>query len=170
MTRKMRVPAPRYYKLDAENHVVPCGLMEWADMFEDFAQRQLFETLIDNPEPWLAIDIKRHIEANARRIEHGLSSWQEIPTLAARQIRISTIFLGLDHGWMEGPPVVFESMVFNGPINEAMDRYSSYDDAAMGHEALVKRVREALDLSTGATVEDPTREKGMTDGSDSKSR
>ncbi len=31
---------------------------------------------------------------------------------------ISTVFIGLDHGWGEGPPLVFETMVFRPPYTK----------------------------------------------------
>jgi len=63
------------------------------------------------------------------------------------QCRVSTIFLGLDHRFgRDGPPLVFETMVFGGPDDDALEvwRYSSWDDAAIGHKAVVRKVREAL--------------------------
>jgi hypothetical protein len=67
---------------------------------------------------------------------------------------VSTVFLGLDHRFFgDGPPLVFETMAFvhegrtmdfgNGPepVPEtlAQERYSSWDDAQIGHEALVRK-------------------------------
>jgi len=63
------------------------------------------------------------------------------------QCRVSTIFIGVDHRyWGGGPPLVFETMVFGGPDDDAleMSRYSSWDDAAIGHKAMVRKVREAI--------------------------
>lgn len=31
--------------------------------------------------------------------------------------RVSTVFLGLDHSFHEGIPILWETMVFNGPLN-----------------------------------------------------
>jgi hypothetical protein len=57
---------------------------------------------------------------------------------------VSTVFLGLDHAW--GPsarPVLFETMVF--PHDTVRDlhceRYSTWAEAATGHEAVVARLR-----------------------------
>ncbi len=33
-------------------------------------------------------------------------------------VRVSTVFLGLDHGWGEGPPILFETMIFGGEHNQ----------------------------------------------------
>lgn len=59
---------------------------------------------------------------------------------------ISTIFLGLNHQWGKGPPLVFETMIFNKEDGKPSDldtwqyRYSSWDDAEHGHKAAVRRV------------------------------
>ena len=60
-------------------------------------------------------------------------------------IMVSTVFLGLDHNFFwGGPPLVFETLVFGGPLDQEMDRYSTYDEAVRGHEAMCERVRAAL--------------------------
>src|SRR5262245_60327221 len=60
-------------------------------------------------------------------------------------IRVSTIFLGINHRWHDkGPPVLFETMVFGGPLDGDGGRYVSWDDAEAGHNAMVRRVREAI--------------------------
>lgn len=60
-------------------------------------------------------------------------------------IRVSTVFLGLDHSFTAGgPPIVFETMVFNGPMDGEMDRYSTWDDAEEGHRNMVEAVNKAL--------------------------
>lgn len=60
-------------------------------------------------------------------------------------VRISTVFLGLDHSWDDGPPVLFESMVFGGPLDGEMRRYTSRADADAGHTALCVAVMDALE-------------------------
>lgn len=55
---------------------------------------------------------------------------------------ISTVFLGLDHGWgMSRKPVLWETMMFNSNKKGLKDyqvRYSSLKDAKAGHEYAVK--------------------------------
>lgn len=61
---------------------------------------------------------------------------------------MSTVFLGLDHSHTsKGLPVLWETMVFGGPLDQEMDRYTSREDAVEGHEAMVKRVRAAQEKS-----------------------
>ena len=54
---------------------------------------------------------------------------------------VSTVFLGIDHQYGVGPPILFETMVFNCPLDEIQQRYSLYKEALEGHEAVVRQVR-----------------------------
>ena len=57
-------------------------------------------------------------------------------------VTVSTIFMGIDHRMGgEGPPLLFETMVFTNGDGDETHRYSSWDDAKTGHAALVKRLR-----------------------------
>jgi hypothetical protein len=59
---------------------------------------------------------------------------------------ISTIFLGLDHSFGDGRPVLFETMSFVGDEQEDwFSRYCTWDEALAGHK---RTVAEAL-----ATIE-----------------
>ena len=60
------------------------------------------------------------------------------------EVTISTVFLGLDHNFgSDGPPVLFETMVFGGKLDSEMSRYSSWEGAVTGHEEWVKKVAMA---------------------------
>jgi hypothetical protein len=52
-------------------------------------------------------------------------------TLAADGGEVSTVWLGLDHSFGAGPPLIFETMVFGGPSTE--------EEAKAGHAAMVER-------------------------------
>jgi len=54
-------------------------------------------------------------------------------------IRVSTVFLGLDHGWGKGKPVLFETMIFGGPHDENMYRYHTWEEAEAGHKEMCKQ-------------------------------
>jgi hypothetical protein len=62
---------------------------------------------------------------------------------------VSTVFLGMDHNFsMQGPPVLWETMVFGSEHEELKDlceRYTSYADAKAGHERIVELARSLLD-------------------------
>jgi len=55
-------------------------------------------------------------------------------------VDISTVFLGLDHQFGDGPPLVFETMIFGGEHDGDQWRYSTWDEAMKGHEDAVKLV------------------------------
>jgi hypothetical protein len=81
-------------------------------------------------------------------IEHRSLWWTGNPTKY-----VSTVFLGLNHQYWRGPPLLFETMAFvhegrmmdfgNGPepVPETLcqERYSSWDDAEIGHKAMVRK-------------------------------
>lgn len=50
---------------------------------------------------------------------------------------VSTVFLRLNHNFGEGPPLVFETMIFGGPLGgegrRYQNRYSTWDEAVSGH-------------------------------------
>lgn len=52
---------------------------------------------------------------------------------------ISTVFLGIDHNYnLEGPPLVFETMIFGGIKDGQQFRFSTWEDAESFHHELVK--------------------------------
>ena len=61
--------------------------------------------------------------------------------------RVSTVFLGLDHQFGRGPPILFETMVFTPtgdrfPESLECHRYATWEDAELGHAATVRRMLE----------------------------
>jgi hypothetical protein len=79
------------------------------------------------------------------------AKWVEVPanrvvdyTEVNSEVTVSTVFLGIDHrfpGMPPGPPIVFETLVFGGPLDGDGNRYSSWDDAETGHKAFVRLAR-----------------------------
>ena len=62
--------------------------------------------------------------------------------------RVSTVFLGLDHRFGdEGPPILFETMVFGGVLDGEMRRYSTWEEAAHGHIAVLDFARKRAGYS-----------------------
>lgn len=57
------------------------------------------------------------------------------------QYFISTVWLGLDHNWWSpgNPPIIFETMVFGGPLDQEQDRYSTEEAALAGHRAMIEK-------------------------------
>lgn len=59
-------------------------------------------------------------------------------------VRVSTVFLGIDHNFeCVGPPVLWETMAFGLPDeDEVCERYTSKADALEGHKRICDQVRE----------------------------
>lgn len=62
-------------------------------------------------------------------------------------VTVSTIFLGIDHNHWGGPPILFESMVFGGPLDMHMVRYRTWAEAELGHKELVAEARTKGELT-----------------------
>ena len=56
-------------------------------------------------------------------------------------VNISTVFLGINHQWGRGPPILYETMVFGGEHDEYTERYHTREEAINGHESTVKMVK-----------------------------
>jgi hypothetical protein len=70
--------------------------------------------------------------------------------------RVSTVFLGIDHGYgVSGPPLLFETMIFKpdhpqqprvfvAHWDTQFRRYATWAEAEAGHRAIVAEFRTAL--------------------------
>lgn len=50
---------------------------------------------------------------------------------------VSTVYLGMNHAWAGGPPLIFETMIFDGDHDGWCWRYGSEERAQEGHAAVV---------------------------------
>lgn len=83
----------------------------------------------------------------------NLSDWAEQFEKSNRSIavhhdpdmrgNVSTVFLGLDHGYGDGPPILFETMIFGGPHDQYQTRCSTYEQALAMHERAIQKLSEA---------------------------
>lgn len=57
-------------------------------------------------------------------------------------LRVSTVFIGIDHSFGRGEPLLFETMVFSGghSVMGIQERYATWDDAVVGHAEVLARV------------------------------
>ena len=69
------------------------------------------------------------------------------------EVRVSTVFLGLDHSW-GGQPHLFETMVFVNGVEEGMERYATWDEAEAGHERWVMKTFRPTPILKLPTTED----------------
>jgi len=69
-------------------------------------------------------------------------------TAGTGMVRVSTVFLGLDHNFAAGlgpsyAPILYETMVFGGRHDGHTQRYSTREEAIRGHAAAVDLVQRA---------------------------
>lgn len=74
------------------------------------------------------------------------ASWFESADRFVRQdtigdVRISTVFLGIDHQFGDGPPLIFETMIFGGEHDQYQDRCSTWQQAEDMHARACALVR-----------------------------
>ncbi len=81
--------------------------------------------------------------------ESDLMTWATWLETADRQVskdekdevKVSTVFLGLDHRFGgDGPPILFETMVFGGQHDQDQKRYCTWEEAEEGHRRMVEKV------------------------------
>lgn len=56
-------------------------------------------------------------------------------------VHVSTVFLGLDHQYGDGPPLIFETMIFGGKHDQDQWRYTTWKEAETGHSRAVRLAR-----------------------------
>lgn len=58
---------------------------------------------------------------------------------------VSTVFLSLDHRFdKQGPPIVFETLVFGGPFDQDGERYCTWQEAVAGHARYVEKCQPIM--------------------------
>lgn len=63
---------------------------------------------------------------------------QDVFVYDGEPVKVSTVWLGLDHNWMpEGAPKIFETMIFGGKLDLDQWRYSTEEQALDGHDEAV---------------------------------
>ena len=82
---------------------------------------------------------------------HAMSRYRHVGEsvlrIRGRWFRVSTVWLGLDHSFYGGPPLIFETMIFAEDGGEYpgsdlyQERYSTIHDAQRGHMRAVRWVK-----------------------------
>lgn len=90
------------------------------------------------------IDVERwgilHEDQDYVRI--GLDVWPplepDMPLDDPALVTISTVWLGHNHRFGPGPPLIFETMIFGGEFDQSQMRYSTEEQAEHGHRQTVE--------------------------------
>lgn len=60
-------------------------------------------------------------------------------------VEVSTVWLGNNYNFFnEGPPLIFETLVFRDGHGDEMDRYSTLAEAVAGHAAMVETIKREI--------------------------
>jgi len=94
-----------------------------------------FYYILKNGVPVIEHDLIR-FERFFRNIDNRRIAYTEI----SKDVHVSTVFLGMDHQWGDGPPLLFETMVFGGDFDEWQYRYATLEEAIAGHYRAVTMV------------------------------
>lgn len=94
----------------------------------------------------IPVSFERHFRWARERNKSGRLT-VSIAHERAGQYTVSTIFLGLDHGFMSDVPVLFETMAYrtsDGRFRDEQYRYRTWEEAMTGHKQYVQRLRMQL--------------------------
>lgn len=78
----------------------------------------------------------------AKRFQEDTETGKRIvaQTKISNEVEVSTVFLGSDHQFGDGPPLLFETLVFGGECDGDMWRYSTWKEAEISHKEVVERL------------------------------
>jgi hypothetical protein len=67
---------------------------------------------------------------------------KDVYIMGDQPVEVSTVWLGLDHNWWpDGPIKIFETMIFGGDLDLEQWRYSTEEEALVGHAETCKLVQ-----------------------------
>ncbi len=80
----------------------------------------------------------------AKEFEKGNSVARDVFDTPNGEVKVSTVWLGLDHSFgKSGPPLIFETMVFGGGAewDEYQERYATEVEALARHAEIVATLK-----------------------------
>lgn len=95
--------------------------------------------------------LEGHEVRRVSRMEWGFGFSRQNRIVARTEVApgvvVSTVFLGLDHNHFGGPPILFETMVFDDyEAGDRQWRYATWAEAELGHMEVVEGLQEKLGL------------------------
>jgi len=82
-------------------------------------------------------------------------------------VSVSTVFLGLNHNYWGGVPILFETMVFGGAYDQYQRRYATWEEAEQGHKeavALIEEEQRVDDLISNSLKQEDEPNDGSSQG------
>lgn len=89
-----------------------------------------------------------YLDGQTPRLAPNIETWakalermdRRVAETFVGKVRVSTVFIGLDHQFGNGPPLLFETMVFGGEFDDWQERCSTWEQALAQHERTVKMI------------------------------
>lgn len=94
---------------------------------------------LDIKEMFYRLDKKEIVECG---FEDAMLSYSICKT-GFKDILVSTVFLGINHNFGQGKPILFETMIFGGSLDGKQWRHTEYDEAEEFHKTAVQMAIEA---------------------------
>lgn len=91
--------------------------------------------VLDGKTPRATSDFLEYAEFNSK-FSKRIVKKTEFPN----GICVSTVFLTCVHGYRNGAPILFETMVFGGDRDDYIERYCTWNEAEAGHDAVVQMI------------------------------
>lgn len=111
---------PPMYAILKNKQVVPCTFEEWSQ--------------------WIDATYVAMGEVSAEEARRNFIAKRQVANdVLPGDIRVSTVFLGINHGFCPRP-LWFETMVFGGKFDGSMHRYERYEEAEAGHLDMISTV------------------------------
>lgn len=83
--------------------------------------------------------------------DYKVIAQEDVLTPNGDMLWVSTVWLGIDHGWGESKvPIIFETMVFGeGLADKYCERYATEAQSKTGHERVVAALKAGYDPEWG---------------------
>ena len=85
------------------------------------------------------------MSAEAWGMRFSDKDYQRVLRDEIEDVVVSTVWLGLDHSWGDGPPLIFETMIFGGEHDEDRWRWSTEGAARSAHHRIVAALKAGDD-------------------------
>lgn len=82
------------------------------------------------------------VEPDLMRWARSFNSNRRVALTKIGAVEVSTVFLGINHNFGDGEPILFETMIFDETSANREWRYATWDEAQAGHDRIVAALTE----------------------------
>lgn len=124
-------------------------LKEIADSMDDIINKEHTQEDLNKPAPKGAYVLDGEIVRPAKTYGEYLEGLKienrrVMKTILRDGSSVSTVFLGLDHSFGQGTPILFETLGIHNGEHYCMNRYPTYEAALTGHRETVEELKIAI--------------------------